>query len=145
MWNASKVCLAVVLLAGCGKPEPLRITDAWIRETPPGCTVTAAFMKIENLTDTNLAIVQLETAVSDTVELHTMAYEGEMMTMKQVDHIPVPAHGTAVLAPGGLHVMLFGVKTSLTAGDSVSLVARLSDGTTIPVTAYVKSFASMQK
>ena len=145
MWNVSTICLAVVLLAGCGKSEPLRITDAWIRETPPGRTVTAAFMRIENLTANNLAIVQMETAVSDTVELHTMAYVGEMMTMKQVDHIPVPAHGTAVLAPGGLHVMLFGVKRSLTAGDSVSIVARLSDGTSLPVMAHVKSFASMQR
>ena len=51
MRNVSTICLAVVLLAGCGKPEPLRITDVWIRETPPGRTVTAAFMRIENLED----------------------------------------------------------------------------------------------
>lgn len=144
MRNVSTICLAVVLLAGCGKPEPLRITDVWIRETPPGRTVTAAFMRIENLTDANLAVVRIESAVSDTVELHTMAYEGEMMVMKQVDHIPVPARGTVNLAPGGLHVMLFGVKRSLVEGDSVSLVAHLSDGIALPVTAHIKSFASMR-
>jgi copper(I)-binding protein len=137
--------LVILMMAGCGKQESVRITDAWIRETPPGRTVTAAFMTAENLTGQDLSIVRVESAVSDTIELHTMEYAGEMMMMKKVEQIAIPAHGVAALQPGAEHVMLFGLKRAMTAGDSAALIIHLSDGSTIPVNARVKPFTPMSR
>jgi hypothetical protein len=74
----------------------------------------------------------------DRVELHEMKMDGGMMRMSPVKQIDVPAGGQTELKSGGLHVMLFGLKKRLSAGESVTVTLMLDDGTKIPVTAVVR-------
>jgi copper(I)-binding protein len=48
-----------------------------------------------------------------------MAMEGNLMKMRQVKDIAVPAGGSVELKPGGLHLMFMNIKAPLTAGESV--------------------------
>lgn len=64
---------------------------------------------------------------------------GSMMTMMPVTRIDIPAKGRATLAPNGLHLMLFGLKSKLTEGGKMSITLKLDDGSTVPVTASVRS------
>jgi copper(I)-binding protein len=61
------------------------------------------------------------------------------MSMMPVSKIEIPAKGRATLAPNGLHLMLFGMKSKLTEGGKVSITLKLDDGSTVPVTASVRS------
>jgi copper(I)-binding protein len=61
-----------------------------------------------------------------------------MMTMMPTKAIAVPAKGSVELRPGGLHVMLFGLKKPLQPGDQVNVVLKLSDGASVPVVATVR-------
>jgi hypothetical protein len=62
--------------------------------------------------------------VAERVELHSMQMQGDVMRMRQVDAIELPAGATVELAPGGLHLMLMGLKSPLKAGERLPLVLR---------------------
>ena len=53
--------------------------------------------------------------------MHKMEMTGQMMKMREVDGIDLPAGQTVNLASGGFHVMLIGLKRQLKEGDSVPL------------------------
>ncbi len=61
-----------------------------------------------------------------------------MMTMTPVSKIEIPANGKVTLAPNGLHIMMFGLKSRPAMGDKINVTLKLDDGTTVPVVATVK-------
>ncbi|NCC28249.1 MAG: copper chaperone PCu(A)C, partial [Gammaproteobacteria bacterium] len=76
--------------------------------------------------------------VSEVVELHTHVEEDGMMRMRRIEKIEIPAGETVTLKPGGLHVMLIGLKQPLEPGDTVDLALTFEDGSRIPVQAPVR-------
>jgi periplasmic copper chaperone A len=95
------------------------VKDAWVRGTVPAQKVTGAFMEITGKRAVRL--VGAKSAVAATVEIHNMTMTGGVMKMFPVDGIDVPAGKTVKLAPGGYHVMLFGLKQQMKPGDKVPL------------------------
>jgi hypothetical protein len=63
---------------------------------------------------------------------------GGMMSMKQVDAVPVPAGETVELKPGGYHVMLIGLTKDLSAGDTLDVTLTFEPGGTVDVSAEVR-------
>ena len=57
--------------------------------------------------------------VAGTVEIHEMKMEGDVMRMRAVSELALPAGQAVALKPGGYHVMLLDLKQALKAGDSV--------------------------
>lgn len=102
---------------------------------------TAAFMIIENSGDRDDALVSasVDPAVAEVVELHKSEMNAQgVMEMNRQDSIPVPAGGAAELKPGGLHIMLLNVDTTLAAGDMVALTLTFESGKTVTVDAPVR-------
>ena len=64
---------------------------------------------------------------------------GSMMSMMPVAKIEVPANSRVSLAPNGYHLMLFGLKSKLSAGSKVKVTLQLDDGSTVPVTASARA------
>ena len=64
------------------------------------------------------------TALAERFELHTMAMKGDVMEMRQIDAIELPAGKTVELKPGGLHVMFIGLKQPLTIGSKVPVMLK---------------------
>lgn len=116
------------------------VIDPWIRATVPHQTASGAFMQLRSTDKARL--VDVSSPVAASVELHKMEMNGQMMKMREVDGIDLPAGETVNLASGGYHVMLFGLKRQLKEGDSVplTLVVERKKGKreTIAVTAPVK-------
>jgi copper(I)-binding protein len=98
--------------------------SAWVRPSVPGQRASGGFVELLNASPSADRLVGGTTPVADAVELHTMAMEGNVMLMREVDAIPVPAKGKLVLGPGGYHMMLMGLKAPLKAGDKVPVVLR---------------------
>lgn len=96
------------------------IKDAWIQEMPPSQNLTAAYMVIENRSPQPVSLVSAGAEVAGAVELHKMEMQNNMMKMRRVDHIAVPASGRAELN-GNLHIMLIGLKRPLQQGDEVEM------------------------
>ncbi|HSO84788.1 copper chaperone PCu(A)C [Thiocapsa sp.] len=114
------------------------IGDPYARAVPPGQANSAVFMSLENQTGENQALVGAESVVSEVVELHTHVEEDGMMRMRRIEKIEIPAGETVTLKPGGLHVMLIGLKQPLEPGDTVDLALTFEDGSRIPVQAPVR-------
>jgi copper(I)-binding protein len=55
------------------------------------------------------------------VEIHEMAMDGNVMKMRAIPGLELPAGKTVELKPGGYHVMLMDLKKELKAGDTVPL------------------------
>ena len=60
--------------------------------------------------------------LADSVELHTTVMEGSIMRMRPVQGIDVKPGEPASLKPGGLHVMLLGLRQPLKEGMSFPLI-----------------------
>jgi copper(I)-binding protein len=99
----------------------LQIGHPWARATPPGAQAGGAFMKFTNKGKTTDKLVKAETPAAGAVELHTMSMDGNVMRMREVNAIEVQPGATVTLAPGGLHVMLVGLKQPLKQGDKVPM------------------------
>ena len=117
--------------------DDLEITGAWVRAMPPNRDVTAAYLVIKNRSDRVRELLSVETPAAEYTELHTMQQVDDMMVMEKIERLAVPPQDEAALEPGGIHIMLFGVKRQLAEGDSVSLTLRFADQSTRTVTAEV--------
>jgi periplasmic copper chaperone A len=99
----------------------ITIVDAWARETAgnPGEN-SAIYALITNATDQDdvLVAVLLSDGVAEATEIHETVPAGANMMMQEIEGgLPVPGGETAVLEPGGYHVMLMGVIERLVAGE----------------------------
>ncbi len=103
----------------------VRVDEAWARATAPGQDVGGAFMTLT--ADTDLSLVEASSPVANSIELHSMALDKGMMVMRRVDRIALPKAKAVRLAPGGLHLMLFGLKAPLKAGEHLPLTLTLRD------------------
>ena len=101
------------------------VTDPWIRATVPVQKSTGAFMQVRSAAPARLVEVRTEFAAR--AELHEMTMDGQVMRMRRVDGIDLPAGEQVNLATGGYHVMLFGLKRQLKEGESVELTLVLQD------------------
>jgi len=104
------------------------VRDAWVRATVPQQKATGAFMTLDTTIDSKL--VSATSTVSDHVEIHEMVMENDIMRMRQVPSIALPAGQAVELKPGGYHIMLLDLKQQIRAGDQVplTLVFEHSDG-----------------
>ena len=115
--------LALALLTACGATEPadVEITSARITEPIAGRTVSlGGFQLVAKGEDVKLVEVTSEAA--NRIELHTMLNEDGVMKMRRLpDGLIVPAGQSLTLGSGGPHLMVFGLKSELVAGDTVTL------------------------
>ena len=109
----------------------VNIDDAYVRAVPPGQPNLAAFMKVENKGSADHALVGGSSPAAEVVELHTHTMEGGMMRMRQVERIDLPAGESVALQPGGLHVMLIGLKQKLIPEETIPLTLQFGDGSEV--------------
>ncbi len=118
--------------------ERIEVMDPYVRAVPPGMPNSASFMAIANHSDQAHALVAAESRVAKVVELHTHAMVDGMMRMRRVEKIDLPAGETIELKPGGLHVMMMGLKQGLEPGQTIPVTLVFADGTKMEVQAPVR-------
>lgn len=116
----------------------IQIQHPYARAVPPGQPNSAAFMTLHNRGDKANAVVAASSPAAEVVELHTHTMDGGMMKMRRVEQIDIPAGGETELKPGGLHIMLIGLKEQLNPGMKVSLTLKFADGSESTIEAPVQ-------
>ncbi len=96
---------------------PITIIQPWTRAAGANAT-GAGFMTIRNAGAVD-RLVAARSAAARTVELHTHIRDGDVMRMRPVAAIEIPAGQTATLAPSGFHLMLIGLVAPLRPGERV--------------------------
>lgn len=98
----------------------LKIEDAKARATVPAQKMSGGFLKIENKGAAD-KLVGASSSVSKAVELHTMSMEGNVMKMREIKGIDIPANGKVELKSGGLHLMFIDLKEQLKPGSTINV------------------------
>lgn len=110
---------AVLLGASGAALAQVTVTDLWVRGTVAGQRATGAFMTLTAAGDA--ALVGAASPVAKVVEIHEMAMEGNVMKMRAIPRLPLPAGKAVVLKPGGYHVMLMALQQPLKEGETVNI------------------------
>ena len=113
------VLAAALLAATAASQAQVTVKDAWIRATVPQQQATGAFMQLNAAKDTKL--VAASSPLTPVVEVHEMAMKDNVMTMRHIPGVDLPAGKTVELKPGGYHVMLMNLKQQVKEGDTVPL------------------------
>ena len=101
------------------------VQGAWARATVPGLKATGAFMKLTAKDGAKL--VGAASPVAGVTEVHEMKMEGDVMRMRAIPGLDLPAGKTVELKPGGYHVMLMDLKAPLPKDSSIPLTLVFRD------------------
>jgi copper(I)-binding protein len=120
--------LLTLVVATSAYADTVKVQDAWIRATAPGQDSAMVQLVITSKQAAKLVGVACKDA--NTSEMHSMVMEGDMMKMRQVDAIELPAGKAVDLGEAGYHLMLLGLKKPLEAGKKTNceLIVRGADG-----------------
>lgn len=102
----------------------LLIEKPWARATPPGAAVGGGYLTIRNKGAAGDRLVGVTSPASARMEIHEMAMEKDVMRMREVKGIDVPAKGAVELKPGGYHLMFMELKAPLKTGEKVPVTLR---------------------
>ena len=114
--------LAGPALARDYKIGALQIGQPWTRATPPTAPAGGGFLTVTNTGTTPDRLVSAKSPAAGSVQVHEMKMDGNVMRMREVDGgLAIAPGATVTLAPGGLHIMLMGLKAPLRQGEKVPL------------------------
>lgn len=105
-----------------------KVEGAWIRMPPAGLPMMAGYARITNPCRAPLAIVGVHSAAFADASLHETRVEGGISRMRATPALRLAPGGSAVLEPGGFHLMLMQPVKPLHAGDRVAIEFTLDDG-----------------
>ena len=120
----------------------LEIEKPWARATPPGAAVGGGYLTIRNKGAAGDRLVGVSSPASARVEMHEMAMEKDVMRMREVKGVDVPAKKSVEFRPGGFHLMLMELKAPLRQGDKVQVTLRFEKAGEVKTELVVEDLAS---
>jgi len=118
----------------------VKVQEPWARPTVQGQAVGGGYLRIVGGAAGD-KLVSASTEIAGRVEMHTMRMDGDVMRMRQVESIEIPAGKTVDLKPGGLHIMFMDLKTPLKTGASFPLTLRFEKAGEVKVEVKVQPAA----
>ena len=137
--------LALLLCLGFALASQAQVIvkNPWVRTTVPGQQATGAFMQLSSRQDVKL--VMASSPVAGVVEVHEMKMEKDIMTMRPVGVLALPAGQTIEFKSGGFHLMMMDLKKQIKAGDKVPLTLVFEGAQGKRQTLEVKAVAGLGK
>lgn len=126
------------VLAQAAKPATPHVMDAWVR-LPAVSGRPAGGYFMAHGTSANDALVAVTSPKAERIELHSMTNENGVMKMRKEESLALPAKGTLTLAPGGSHLMLFGLAPDVKPGGKLPLTFRFKSGATVTLDAEARA------
>ena len=112
-------CVLALFACSAGALAQTEVRNAWVRGTVAQQKSTGAYLQIQSAQGGRLVAVQ--SPLAGVAEIHEMLMDGNVMRMRAVAGIELPAGQAVELKPGGYHVMLMELKQPLKVGDTVPL------------------------
>ncbi len=142
MKNLLFILIALTFSCSQGTASGIEIKNAWIREAPPGATLTALYFEIENNGKEDY-IVSIETPVSEIAEIHSteIAADGTGRMVK-LENVSIKERGKLSFSPGGKHIMLIDLKEVLKPGETHEVTVDFKNSGKKSVNAVVKGFSN---
>ena len=103
----------------------VKVEGGWARATVQGQKATGAFVTLTAAQNTQL--VSASSPAAGITEIHEMAMDGNVMKMRAIPALDLPAGKAIELKPGGYHIMLMDLKAPLVKGASLALTLTFKD------------------
>ncbi|GAB5470876.1 MAG: copper chaperone PCu(A)C [Rhodospirillales bacterium] len=116
----------------------------WARATAGQAPNGAAYMTLTNAGETADFLTGASGDVAERIELHTHNMVDGVMQMRPVEKMQVAPGEPTVLRPGGLHIMLIGLKAPLKQGEMVPLTLTFEKAGTLEIEVAVESVGAME-
>jgi copper(I)-binding protein len=115
------ILAGVLLLTACGTEKGIEIHSAWMRPAAQGEN-GAVYFVIHNHSSTADELVGASSNIAEAVEMHeSVLTDGDVMQMHEVTSVPLDAFAEIEFTPGGLHMMLVGLKLGIAVGDEIEV------------------------
>ena len=142
--TALALAFLATLLTGSARAEDVKagdlvISEPWARATPGGAKTGGGYLTIENKGNAADKLVSATADVAGKVEVHEMAMNNGVMTMRPLENgLAIDAGQTVKLAPGGYHLMMMDLKNPLKRGDKVPVTLQFEKAGKVAVTLDVQ-------
>jgi hypothetical protein len=123
--------------ASAAAPPALTAQDAWIRATP-GVDVAAAYLTLHNTGTQAVVVTGVRCPAAESAMIHETTLSNGESTMRPHESLRIAPGETVRFAPGGLHIMLHGLKRPLAAGDEVPVTMLFEGGGSVTAMARVR-------
>jgi hypothetical protein len=140
--------LALLLMASPAfahdyKLGALEIGHPWARATPPTAPTGGGYLSIKNTGTEPDRLVSASSPAAETVQVHEMKMEGNVMRMRPLEGpLEIKPGETVTLAPGGLHMMMMGLKAPFKQGERVPLTLVFEKAGKIDVELHVEAMGA---
>lgn len=141
------IAVAALAVSACSDGDDgVTVEGAWARTSPVSAQAGAAYFEISSADADALVGASVDSSVAGKVEIHetsmvamgegemgedemadgeadsgAMEGAGDVMQMREIGRIELPAGDTVVLEPGGLHIMMLDLAGPLETGDTFDL------------------------
>ena len=134
----STLTVSVFLVSAVALAEgpAVKVDGAWARATVQGQMGTGAFMSLTAKHGTRL--VGVSSPAAGVAEVHEMKMEGDIMKMRAVPALDLPAGKKVELKPGGYHIMMMDLKTPLAKNTTLPLTLLFRDAKGVEIRLELK-------
>jgi copper(I)-binding protein len=103
------ITLLILSVLSSASLAQLVVNEGFVRKPIPGRSMSAAFMTITNTSSQDIVLTKASLEGARSVEIHTHSHKDGVMRMRQLHELSIAAGESVSLAPGGLHLMVFGI------------------------------------
>lgn len=128
-----------------GQAASAKVSDPWVKAVDSG--MTGAFFTLTNTGSAPIHLASATSPVSPMMQLHetVMGISGAMAMQEKKGGFTIAAGGSQEFKPGSDHVMFMGISSPLRSGTTVTFTLAFQDGSTLPVTAEVRTFSGAKE
>jgi len=134
--------LALAVASAWAQSGAIQIEKPFARATAPGAAVGGGYATISNNGSSADRLLSASSPVSARMELHEMAMVDNVMRMREIKGLDVPAKGKVELKPGGYHLMFMELKQPLKQGDKVPVTLKFEKAGEVKVELAVEGMAA---
>ena len=120
------------------------VEHPWARATPTGAKTGAAYLTLINNDSSSDRLLSATTPVADKVQFHSVSEENGISHMREMKSVEVAPGGKVTFSPGGMHIMMVGLKQPLKEGQTLPLALTFEKAGKVEITASVAKVGAMQ-
>lgn len=126
-----------LLLSACSAEKGIEVQGAWARPAAQGENGAIYFIIHNNAREAD-ELTGVSSDVAEAVEMHESMMEGDVMQMHQMESVPLQADTETTFKPGGLHIMLIGVKKDLKIGEEIEVTLHFKNSGDLQILVLVR-------
>ena len=124
--------------------KSILVDHPWARATPAGAKTGAAYMTLINNGSAGDRLLGATTPVADKIRFHSVSEDNGVSRMREMHDVAVAPGARVTFSPGGMHVMLVGLKQPLKEGQTFPLALTFEKAGKVDVTVSVAKVGAMQ-